>query len=161
MAYNAIFESIFSTLATDTSLIPGLLGQPNATNMRIYRAWPQFQTMLTTYEPNQPSEGWLVIEESDYGLRAASEQYRTNHELAAIQFHVYGTTYTLTHDVLDVLDAYFHWEIDQQRDISFGDRFLVYTRRFLQVDKYHDQAKMFEKDILYRMEMVRKESLYP
>ena len=161
MAFNAIFTEIFGTLQADPSLVPGILGSATIDNLRIYRAWPQFESMLTDYEPNQPSEGWMVIEETDPELGAAQEQYKTIDDELSILFHVYGTTYSVTHDVLDILDTYWHWEVDQQRDVKYGDRFLFFTRRWRQFDKYHDTSKMYEKQITYRMTFVRDVALYP
>lgn len=161
MAFNTVFESIVGTLQQDPSLVPGILGPMSMDNLRLYRAWPQFQSLLTTYEPNQPSEGWLVLEEIDPGFGASQEQYRSNHEIMNIMFHVYGTTYSVTHATLDVLDAYWHWEVDQQRDVQYGERYLFFTRRYREFDAFYDAAKIYEKRIIYRMTFVRDSALSP
>src|SRR5262245_11091252 len=107
-------------LQADPQLVPGILGPRTVTNQRLYRVWPQMQSFLTTYEPNQPPEGWLAVEEPTPSLRFAVRGYQTNHEFMDVLIHVYGTTYSLAHNVLDVLDTYFHWKIQQQRDVTWG-----------------------------------------
>jgi hypothetical protein len=122
MAFQAVFDAIYALLANDPALIPGLLGPRVPQNLRLYRASPQVENRLSTYEPNQPAEGWVIIEEPMPALRQASEQVSSNHEFLSVAFHVFGTTYAVTHAVLDLLDESFHWEIEQQRDVAWGDR---------------------------------------
>jgi len=157
MAYNAIFEGIMTLLQADSSLVPGILGAKTVTNQRLYRAWPQSQQFLQGYEPNQPSEGWLVVEEPQAALHMASEQLSGNHEFMTIMVHAFGTTYSLTHAVLDVLDTMFHWTLPQMRDVIWGNRFLLFTRRSHQIDKYQEGIKLYEKQIFYAMEFVLTE----
>jgi hypothetical protein len=159
--YNAIFENVFALLAS-SALVPDVLGPVTNSNLRLYRAWPQFQSLLTTYEPNQPSEGWLVIEEDMPGLKAAMEQYGTDHDWIELTFHVYGTTYAVTHEACDVTDRLFHWTVPQQRDLGlWGEKYLLFTRRVQNQDKYQADVKLFEKTLLYRMEFVRAVQLQP
>lgn len=157
MAYDAIFQNIMTLLQADAQLIPGLLGPKTVQNMRLYRAWPQMQSFLTTYEPTQPAEGWLVVEEPAPGLRASMGQYTSDHEFLEILFHVYATKFSLTHAVIDVLDTYFHWLVEQEVDVQWGNRVLFFTRRYQDVDKYQADIKLFEKQVSYRMEFVRDE----
>ena len=157
MTWNAVFEGIMTLLQNDASLVPGILGAKTVTNQRLYRSWPASQQFLRGYEPNQPSEGWLVVEEPQAMASLAQGQYTTNHEYLELVVHVYGTTFSLTHAVLDVLDSYFHFTVDQQRDITWGDRFLLFTRRYGQKDEYQQDIKLYSKAIQYRMDLVRVE----
>lgn len=157
MAYNAIFQEVMTILQNDASLVPGILGAKTVTNQRLYRGWPQSQQFLRGYEPNQPSEGWLVVEEPQATITASHTEYTSNHELVELLFHIYATTFSLTHAVLDVLDSYFHWVITQQRDIQWGDRFLFFTRRYQVKDEYQQDIKLYSKAIHYRMDLVRAE----
>ncbi len=159
MSFNDIFANIFTVLTSDATLVPGILGPKVPGNMRIYRASPQVQSMLTTYEPNQPAEGWIVIEEVMPYLRLSHQQAQTNHEYVQLTFHVYATTYGVAHAVVDYLDRLWHWEIPQQRDVQWGERWLLFTRRGHELDKYDQQTKLFEKQIGYSMEFVREEAL--
>lgn len=160
MAYNAIFEQIFLMLYNDPNLVPGILGTRTATNLRIYRAFVQMQSMLSSYEPSPP-EGWIVIEEAMPVMRLGAQQWSSNHEYCAVAFQVFATQYSLTHDALDLLDTYFHFEIEQQRDLVFGERIVLFTRRTSQQDKYAQDVKLFQKTITYDLEMVRATALTP
>jgi len=155
MSYDAIFQNIMALLQADPQLVPGILGPKTVQNMRIYRAWPQMQSFLTSYEPIQPGEGWLVVEEPAPGIRAAAGQYGSDPEFVDILFHCYSTRYSVAHDVLDVLDSLFHWTLEQEVDIAWGNRFLFFSRRYMDADKYQQDIKMFEKQLFYRMEFVR------
>ena len=157
MAYNAIFEGVMSILQADTNLVPGLLGPKTVTNQRLYRNFPASQQFLRGYEPNQPSEGWLVVEEPQATITASHTEYTSNHELVELLFHCYATTYSLTHAVLDILDMSFHWVLDQQRSVTWGDRFLLFTRRYMVKDEYQQDIKLYSKAIHYRMDLVRVE----
>ena len=162
MSYNDVFINIFSLVSADTTLVPSILGAVTTQNLRLYRVWPQFQSMLTTYEPNQPSEGWLVIEAPMPGIQPSHEQFTSDHEWMEIDFHVYGTTYAVTHDAMDRLDTIFHWTVAQQRDLGlWGERYLLFTRRVHNLDKYAPEYKIFQKDFKYRMEFVRAVQLQP
>jgi hypothetical protein len=154
MSYNAIFEQIFSMLVNDATLVPGILGPRTATNLRLYRAWPQLQSLLLSYEP-QPPEGWLVVEQPQPSLRLGQGQLDSNHELFEIAFHCYATQYSVAQDVLDVLDTLFHWSVQQQRDLTFGERIVLFTRRYSTQDKYAQDVKLFEKVMTYFLETVR------
>ena len=157
MAFNAIFEAVFTLLIAESPLIPTILGPKVPQNLRIYRASPQVANLLTTYEPNQPAEGWLVIEEPAPAMRQENAQMASNHEFLSLFFHVYATTYAVAHAVLDVLDTFFHWSILQQRDVQWGDRFLLFTRRSHETDKYEQATKLYHKEIGYYLELVRVE----
>jgi hypothetical protein len=157
MAFNAIFENVYGLLYNDPSLVPGILGARVPQNLRIFRASPATMQLLSTYEPNQPAEGWCVIEEPLPALRSRNDQVQTNHEYLALNFHVFGTTYSVTHQVLDVLDTFFHWSVAQQRDVQWGDRFLLFTRRTHEIDQYEQASKMYHKLIAYYLELVLEE----
>ena len=153
MSRSQIFEGIITTLNADPSLIPGILGPRTAVNQRLYRAFPQQQSLLTAYEPGA-GEGWLVIEEPQPGLRAAMEQYETALELIEVNFHVFTTRYSLADDVIDVLDSYWHFSVEQQRDIQYGERLLLFSRRFMDQEKYNAETKLYEKVAQYRMQYI-------
>ena len=159
MAFEAIFEGIMGILRNDPSLVPGILGPKTVTNMRLYRVWPQMQTYLTTYEPNQPSEGWIVVEEPEPSLRFAQRGFQTNHQFLDVTFHCYATTYALAHAVQDVLDTYFHWSLQQQHALQWGERIVLFVRRYSEVDKYQESVKLAQKDMTYYFETVLAEDL--
>src|SRR5258707_1123484 len=112
MGRSAIFESLFSAMSADPQLLPLLQGS-GYPNQRLYRDFPKLQLFLKGYEP-QVSEGWLVLEEAQPGLRAAQTQYSTIYEALEVNFHVFGTTYGLADDVSDILDSLFGWTVEQQ-----------------------------------------------
>jgi hypothetical protein len=155
MAFEDILTSVMGILQADPLLVPGILGPRTVTNQRLYRVFPQMTQFLTTYEPNQPAEGWIAVEQPPPSLRFAIRGYQTNHEYVDIVFHVYGTTFSLGHAVLDVLDTYFHWTIQQEHDVIWGDRILLFTRRYQEHDAYQQSLKLAEKQIMYAMELVR------
>ena len=138
-------------------MVPVILGAKTVTNQRLYRAWPASMQFLRGYEPNQPSEGWLVVEEPQATQVATHSAYTGNHELVEICVHVYGTTYSLTHAVLDVLDSLFQWSVEQMRAVQWGDRFLLFSRRYQANDEYQQDIKLYSKAIHYRMDLVRVE----
>ena len=159
MGRSQIFEGIFSAMRGHASLLP-LLGTQTATNLRIYRDFPQLQTFLVgppRYEP-ATAEGWLVVEETPPGLNASRAQYDSIFEVLDINFHVFATTYGLADDVADVLDDLFSWSIEQQRDVQWGERWLLFTRRLHQQDRYQPEMKLAEKVVVYGMEFVREEA---
>lgn len=158
MTFQAVFDNVFTLLAEDTALIPGLLGPRVPQNMRLFRASPQVEQRLSTYEPNQPAEGWVIIEEPLSAQRVSRSQLTSNHEFITILFHIFGTTYAVGHDVLDLLDGYFHWEIEQQRDVQWADRILLFTRRATQLDKYDQNMKLYLKEVSYALELALEES---
>ena len=157
MPFNDIFESVYSLLYNDATLVPGILGPRVPQNLRIFRASPQTMQLLSTYEPNQPAEGWVVLEEPMPAMRAQNSQTTTNHEFLSLNFHVFGTTYSVTHEVLDVLDTYLHWSVPQMRDVQWGNRYLLFTRRSHETDLYEQTTKMFHKLIGYYLELVLEE----
>ncbi len=161
MAFQAIFEGVFTLLQQDPLLVPTILGPRTVTNMRLYRGWPAMQNLLTGYEPNQPAEGWLVLEEPEVSRYLVNRQVANNHEYLDLAFHVYATTFATAHDALDRLDTYFHWEIQQQREVQWAEFILLFTRRAMQADKYEQAVKLYQKDIVYTMEFVRDEAIYP
>ena len=105
------------------------------------------------YEP-QGREGWLVIEEPQPGPRAANQQFETIYETLEIVFHVFATAYSLADDVSDILDSYFHWTVFQQRDLQYGNRFILFSRRFQTQEKYATEVKLYHKESQFRFETV-------
>ena len=154
MPRTAIFEALFQALVDDPDLVPGILGPRTVTNQRLYRSFPQIQSLLTSFEPGNGGEGWLVLEEQEPGLRAAIEQFDTVHEVLEVVFHIYGNRYAIGDAVTDILDTFWHWSVDQQREIQYGDRILLFTRRLESSDTYAKDIKLFEKVLKYRMVFV-------
>ena len=159
MSRAQIFEGIFQTLVADPNLQP-LLGPKTAQNLRLYRNFPPFQSMLTgnglpgdKYEP-QGREGWLVVEEPQPGLRASNTQYETIYEALEVNFHIFATAYSLADDVVDILDQYFHWTVFQQRLLQYGERFILFSRRFNTEEAYAAEVKLYHKTHHYRLETV-------
>lgn len=161
MAYESIFIGIYEMLQRDAVLVPSVLGPVTLQNQRLYRAFPSWQPAFDTYEPQYPREGWLVIEEPAPGLRAAIQQYGSDHESIEVTFHVYGTIYQVAHDALDVLDKYFHWTVEQQRDVIWSEWILLFTRRLQNKEAYAQEIKLYNLDLQYRMELVREVQLAP
>ena len=164
MPRTQIFDGLFAALIADPALVT-LLGPSNTQNMRLYRNYPQFQSMLTgngragdRYEP-QGKEGWLVIEEPAPGLRAATQQFETIYQTIEVIFHIYATAYSLADDVSSFLDATFNWSVFQQRDVLYGDNFLLFARRFQTEEKYSPDVKLYHKTYQYRMEFVLAEQV--
>jgi hypothetical protein len=150
---SALFEGIYATLLADPSLVPGILGPRTVTNQRLYRAFPQQSPQLT--EPSPPDgEGWLVLEEIMPGLRASLEQLETIHEATDVDFHIFSTRYSLGDAAVDVLDATWHWTVEQQRALQYGDRIVLFTRRMQSFDKYAQETKLYEKVSRYRVTLV-------
>lgn len=164
MSRAQIFEGIFQSLASDPLLQP-LLGPKTAQNLRLYRSWPAFQSMLTgngmpgdRYEP-QGREGWLIIEEIEPAPQAAHTEFETVYEVIEIVMHIVATAYSLADDISAYLDALFNWSVFQQRLIQYGERFLLFSRRFSQVEKYATEVKLYHKTYSYRMELVLTEQV--
>jgi hypothetical protein len=158
MAFEAVFEGIMGLLRNDPQLVPGILGPRTVQNQRLYRPYPSIYNSLSTYEPNQPSEGWLVVEEPVPSRFFSQRGFATNHQFFDILFHCYATTYALAHQVQDVLDGMFHWELQQQRDLQWGERIILFARRYSEVDKYMESIKLAQKDITYYFETVLETS---
>ena len=160
MGRSQIFEGIFSAMRASASLIP-LLGTQTATNLRLYRNFPQLQSFLLgppRYEPST-AEGWLVLEEAPPGLNASRAQYDSIFEVLDINFHVFATTYGLADDVSDVLDDLFHWSIEQQRDVQYGNYYVFFSRAFQSGEKYAQEILLPQKIRQYRFEMVLAEQV--
>mgnify|MGYP001559815553 CR=1 FL=1 len=151
MSRAQIFEGIVTALNADATLIPGILGPRTVTNQRLYRAFPQTQSLLSGYEPDG-GEGWLVIEEPQSGIRNEWEQYSSVVELIEVTFHVFATRYSIADDVTDVLDSLFQFSVEQQRDIQYGERVLLFSRRVRTEEKYQLETKLYVKILGYRMQ---------
>lgn len=152
-----IFENIYSTLRADTTL-PTLLGASSPSNPRILRAYSQLQELLTNYEP-AGGEGWLVLLEDESQPKAYTTQEETIYESIDLNFTVYATRYSIADDVTDVLDATWHWSVEQQRDVQYGERWLLMARRLNTYEEYAQEIKMFQKTSWYRLTFV-VETLY-
>ena len=150
---SAIFEGLFGTLLADPALVPGILGPRTVKNQRLYRSFPQEQPLLSEYEP-VGGEGWLILEEMEPGPRLSVEQSETIYEVIEIAFHLFGNRYAIGDAVSDILDMYWHWTVDQQRNIQYGDRILLFTRRRESSDKYAQGVKLHQKTIKYMMRFI-------
>ncbi len=153
----AIFEGIYQVLVEDPFLVPGLLGPRTVENQRLYRGFPQQAPTLAGYEPQPNGEGWLVIEEPQPGLRAAMVQLDTAEELIDVHFHIFATLgrTSIAEAVMDVLDSYWEWTVEQMRDVVYGDRFLLFARRFEAQELYAQDVKLFHKLAKFRMRFMR------
>lgn len=153
MSRTQIFEGIFGTLQADTALM-GLLGPPGANNPRIMRSFPQLQALLATgYEPTS-SDAWLVFQEPGPYPTAMTATYDSSWEVIEIGFHVFSTRYSLADDVIDRLDSYWHWSVDQQREVQYGERILLGTRRYRPEEVFSAEIKLPQKSAFYRMRFV-------
>ena len=153
----AIFEGIYQTLVDDPLLVPGILGPRTVDNQRLYRAFPQAMSVLSGYEPQPNGEGWIVMEEPHAGMQAGGAQAETAEERLDVHFHVFATLgrTSIAEAVIDVLDSYWDWTVEQMRDVSYGDRFLLFTRRFEVQEVYAKEVKLFQKTATFRMRFMR------
>ena len=151
-----VFENIYAQLRADTTL-PTLLGAESPQNPRILRAYPQLQEILTTPPGYEPSggEGWLVFLENKSAIRAENTQRETIYEVWDIYFSVYATRYSIGDDVGDVLDQYWHWSVEQQRDVTYGDRIVLFSRRLNTYEEYAEEIKLYTKTHWFEMTFVQ------
>lgn len=158
MGRSQIFEGIWSAISTNAPLL-ALLGTQSPTNRRLYRSFPQLQSFLVgppRYEP-QTAEGWLVIEEVPPGLNQSRAQYDSIFEVLDINMHIFATHYGLADDVSDLLDDLWHWSIEQQRDVQYGDFYVFFSRAFQSGEKYAEVITLPQKTRQYRFELVQAE----
>ena len=150
-----ILESIYTDLRANATL-PLLLGPVSPTNPRILRSYAELQSILSTPPGYDPSggEGWLVFQEAESKMAAYSRQEETIYELCDFDFIVYATRYSIADDVTDVLDGLYHWSVQQQREITFGERILLMSRRLNTFEKYAQEIKLVQKTSFYRMGFV-------
>lgn len=156
MARSSIFEGIYQTLVADTAL-PALIGARTTTNLRYYRAYPQFENFLTSvpYEP-MAQDGWIVLEEPELEPSTSHLMDDSMWEGMEPTFHVYTTRNSIADDVIDVLDSYWHWQVEQQRPVTYGDRILLRTRRFRTEERYDKDLKLYVRQAHYRMVFVKE-----
>ena len=157
MGRAAIFQGIYETLLADTALL-ALLGPVTAQNLRLYRSFPQWQSTLTSYEP-LGDEGWMLIDEPAPNLGAASEQLGSSWEVIEPTFIIVATRFSLCDDVSDHIDLSFLWTVEQQRELVFGERIVLMTRRYMTKDDYDKETKLYRKTLTYKMDMVVEEQL--
>lgn len=153
MSRAQIFEGIVAALNADAALIPGILGPRTVTNQRLYRQFPQTQSILSSYEP-EGGEGWIVIEEPPAGLHSGTDQYESAVDIVQVNMHVFATRYSLAEDAIDVLDSLYHWTVPQQRDIQYGERYLLMSRRFQNEEKYSTETKLYIKKASFLMQFM-------
>jgi hypothetical protein len=151
-----IFESLYQVLLADQVLLD-LLGPVSPANVRVLRSYPQLQSLLTDMEPQD--EGWLVLDEAEPTLQAVHTQLSTMYDVVEPQCSVFATRFSLCDDVIDRLDQQWHWTVDQQRAVTFGERILLSTRRFRTKDSFNSEVKLYQKDTIYRMELVLQEQI--
>lgn len=157
MSRAQIWESIYAMLLADQALL-NILGPVTSNNFRILRSYPQLQSLLTSYEP-QDGEGWLVIDEPAPSLRVIAVQSDSAWEAVEPTFSVFATRFSLCDDVSDRIDQQLHWSVHQQRELTFGERIVLFTRRLKTADKYDSEVKLHRKDITLKIEMVVEEQL--
>lgn len=156
MSRAQIWEAIYTTLITDQALLD-LLGPVSRTNPRVLRTFPQLQALLTDYEPLE--EGWLVFGEQEPSLHAIGQQQETSYDFIEPVFVICATHFSRCDDVTDLLDLSWHWSISQQRDVSYGEYFLLSSRRYTTKESYDKEVKLYRKDVSYRMELVLAEQI--
>ena len=152
MSRAQIFEGIYATLQADLDL-KLLLGPPVSQNPRIMRSFPQLQALLDRYDAT-PQEGWLVFEEPGPYLTAMTATYESAWEVIEIIFHIFTLRFSLADDVVDRLDMIWHWSVDQQRDVQYGERLLLGSRRFRLEETYAQDIKLPQRSAHYRMRFV-------
>lgn len=143
-----IFEAIFNSINNNSDIF-SLLGQKTSSNFRTYRSFPQIMSLLTSYEPGPTGEGWLVLQEVAPSAAGFDKQYATIYEVMALQFHVFATRYQIADDVANLLDADYHWSIEQQRDVQYGDWILLHSRRYSMNEVYAKDIKLSQKSLNY------------
>ena len=148
MARGQIWEDIYAALLADQALL-ALLGPVTTDNLRIYRSWPQLQTLLTGYE--SADEGWLVFDEPETSGAAGTDQLSSIYEVIEPRFSVIATRFSLVDDVLDRLDGLYNWSVEQQRALTFGERIVLFTRRSRTGDTWNAELKLYQKDMAYQM----------
>lgn len=151
MSRAAIFDTIYALLLADQGLLD-LLGPVTTQNLRLYRSYPQMQPLLGGYEPAR-DEGWLVIDEPDPALRSY-QQLDSAWEVIEPTFSIVATRFSLCDDVSDRIDHFFHWTVEQQRDMQFDERIVLFTRRYRTKNTYNTELKLYNKVITYFMSMV-------
>ena len=148
-----ILNGIYTTLRANTTIL-NLLGTVSAGNRRIYRAFPQTSPTLSTVEP--AGEGWMVLQELSEMPTVQSEQLVTIHEVLDVQVHLFVTALSLAQRVLDEVDATYHWRLEQQRAIQYGEHILLNSRRFATTEKYNQATKLYEVLTAYRLTLVQE-----
>ena len=151
-----IFEAVYQGLLANTTVM-GLLGSPTAGNFRVYRSYPQFQSLLTSvpFEPTG-NDAWLVLEEPNPQQVAERLIYETAWEVLELTFHVFTVRLSLAEEVIDALDVTWHWQVDQQRDLQYGTNLVLHTRRFNTEETYNPEIKLYDKRAQYRMIFVQE-----
>ena len=154
MARGALFENLYQTLVTDT-VLPTIIGAPSSGSFRVFRAFPPFQNFLTSV-PFEPLslDGWVVIEEAEMQPVGTHLMYDSMYEVVEPMFHIYTPRNSIADEVIDVLDSYWHWQIPQQRAVTYGDRLLLETRRFRTQEAFDQATKLFHRQAQYRMVFV-------
>lgn len=148
-----IFEAIVDDMRNNAALY-ALLGPATSENFRLYRSFPQIMSKLTTYEPGPTGEGWLVLQEVAPSAAGFDRQYATIYEVMALQFHVFATRYQIADDVANLLDADWHWSVEQQRDVQYGDWILLHSRRYSMNEVYTKDVKLAQKSANYWLSFV-------
>ncbi len=152
MSRTQIFEGIFATLQADAAIV-SLLGPPIPQGPRMLRSFPQLQTLLETYEPTQ-NDAWLVFQEPEPYPTSMTATYESIWEVVEIGFLIFAVRYSLADDVIDRLDTYWHWSVDQQRDVRYGERILLGSRRYRPFESYAQEIKLPQKSAFYRMRFI-------
>jgi hypothetical protein len=155
MARTEVFEQIFQVLLTNDALFK-LLGPRTSENMRLYRSYPQLMSVLTSYEP-KGGEGWLLFHEEESLPSSSTSNFESIIEIVEVLFTAVATRFSLVDDVLDVLDQTWQWSVPQQREVQYGERLLLFSRRLTAAEKYAPDIKLPQKTSKYRMEFVLAE----
>ena len=145
-----IFDAVVNGMRANAALF-ALLGPATSENFRLYRSFPPIMSKLTSYEPGPTGEGWLVLQEVAPSAAGFDRQYATIYEVMAMQFHVFATRYQIADDVANLLDAEWHWSVEQQRDVQYGDWILLHGRRYSMNEVYAKDIKLPQKSANYLM----------
>jgi hypothetical protein len=151
-----IFDAIVNDMRANAALF-ALLGPATSENFRLYRSFPQIMSKLTSYEPGPTGEGWLVLQEAAPSAQNYDRQYATIYEVMALQFHIFATRYQIADDVAHLLDATWHWSVEQQREVQYGDWILLNTRRYAMNEVYTQGVKLHQKSASFWQTYVETE----
>lgn len=159
MSRTEISEYIFDRLKDSTTVLTHL-GSMTSTNLRLYRAFPQHQPVLSAFEPG---EGWLVFT-VDRPTQIAADDIL---EHLGIEFQIVTTRPSIADHVIDTLDDLWNWRIWQQRSVSVGGYLLLFSKREATESEYttggdltaaRTDIHLYRRIVRYRWTVVKEEA---
>jgi len=127
-----------------------LLGPVSPSNLRIYSAWPQVQPKLS--QPSEADEGWLTFHERNTGFGGVAPV----REDFTFEFNIWATTFTLTEDIVDIMDGLWHYKLAGHNSFLFGaDRNVLWAERQQAIDLYEEETKLYRKMVVYQYQTVK------